>query len=449
MTREKYDHIPNIIESWTTMSKPNESIKVYEGVFILKNNNDEKVRVKGSITFEWLPRLGLSFSGEVLEECPDDFFNLYNKYKVIAENFEFDNALILNSNTKTNYQEYFKITTIKGIITGQPVKGDITIPVEKIQFSIPNLRDYFGDIVKKVSGNTSKTIRGRIKLENNDYTIILDKCIDYESRQKALNENGGYFILYNGEIKSRKGAINHEDVNDILSCLNTFITFLNGRQTAALFLEGVCGEGLIWTDYSKKYTPLYEHAVSWTCNDSTEEFNELWKNFSDWWKKDKMSLHFVIHRYIEANNSVFIVDSIVTAQTALELLYNWYIVEQNKIITNNHSQGLKGAANKIRLLLSQLNIPFEIPAHFINLRNFIKDNGKIEDGPDAIVQVRNAIIHTQESKIKFLEKISAETNNEIRNLSIWYIEMILLRILNYKGKYINRCSSINTVEAKQ
>ncbi|HLW08880.1 MAG TPA: hypothetical protein VKX35_00650 [Fermentimonas sp.] len=449
MTREKNDDIPNIIESWTTMSKPNEPIEVYEGEFILKNNNDEKVRVKGSITFEWLPRLGLSFSGEVLEECPDDFFNLYNKYKVIAENFEFDNALILNSNTKTNYQEYFKITTIKGIITGQPVKGDITIPVEKVQFSIPNLRDYFGDIVKKVSGNTSKKIRGRIKLENDDYTIILDKCIDYESRQKALKENGGYFILYNGEIKSRNGAVKLYDVNDVLSCLNSFITFLNGRQTAALFLEGVCGGNVIWTDYSKRYIPLYDHAVSWNYKDSTEGFNELWKNFSDCWKNDKMSLHFVIHRYIEANNSVFIVDSIVTAQTALELLYNWYIVEQKKIITNNHSQGLKGAANKIRLLLSQLKIPFEIPEHSTNLKTFIKQKGKINDGPDAIVQVRNAIIHTQERKIKFLEQISAEVNNEIRNLAIWYIERILLRMLKYKGKYNNRCSSINTVEAKQ
>ena len=83
------------------------------------------------------------------------------------------------------------------------------------------------------------------------------------------------------------------------------------------------------------------------------------------------------------------------------------------------------------------------------MRNFIKDNAQIEDGPDAIVQVRNAIIHTQERKIKFLEQISAEVNNEIRNLAIWYIEMILLRMLKYKGKYNNRCSSINTVEAKQ
>ncbi len=62
------------------------------------------------------------------------------------------------------------------------------------------------------------------------------------------------------------------------------------------------------------------------------------------------------------------------------------------------------------------------------------------DGVDAFVQIRNAIIHSQEEKRKKLETWDNSAKYEALQFSLKIIELSLLYILGYKGKYFNRCS---------
>jgi len=64
----------------------------------------------------------------------------------------------------------------------------------------------------------------------------------------------------------------------------------------------------------------------------------------------------------------------------------------------------------------------------------------LNDGVEAFVQIRNAIVHSQEGKRKKLTKISDNTKYQALQLSLWYIELSLLYVLEFKGKYYNRCS---------
>ena len=132
--------------------------------------------------------------------------------------------------------------------------------------------------------------------------------------------------------------------------------------------------------------------------------------------------------------------SIIMAQTALELLYNWWIIENKKIIIGKDSENIN-ASNKIRLLLSQLNINHTVPIAFSNLQAFIDSEKQIIDAPDATVQIRNAIVHSQEEKRKKLSSIHYKAKYEALQLCLWYIEMTLLKILEYDDKYYNRTSS--------
>lgn len=84
------------------------------------------------------------------------------------------------------------------------------------------------------------------------------------------------------------------------------------------------------------------------------------------------------------------------------------------------------ASNKIRLLLSQLEVSHAVPEAFTHLQKFVEENENITDAPEAVVQIRNAIHYM--------------AKHEALQLSIWYIEMTLLRILNFDEKYLNRCS---------
>ena len=75
------------------------------------------------------------------------------------------------------------------------------------------------------------------------------------------------------------------------------------------------------------------------------------------------------------------------------------------------------------------------------MQQFIDDHDNIIDAPDAVVQIRNAIIHSQEEKRKKLSEINHKAKYEALQLCIWYIEMSLLCILGFDEKYFNRCSS--------
>lgn len=448
----KRNNIPDIIESSIAMSEANTPIEIHKGEFYLKNK-DIEIKVKGSISFKWLPSLGQYFSGEVITKSNNNILSWEiaeeltgKEFKVINKDLKYGKGIVIN--TTINQGGNLEGTFIKGKIHKPNVVGDKSISVKKIAFSIPNFRSFIGSSVKKMSDNNRRILMNRLKLENDDYIIFIDKCLDYDAKLKSLNDNGGYIILYYGELKRKEGPVKIEDTKDVFHCLNTFITFLNGRRTAAIFSQGIYEHDVMWTDYSRKNIDPYKDIQSWTPKFTTEGFDVLWKKFSELWKdtNDKHFLTTVIHWYIEANNNRGFTDgSIVMAQSALELLYNWWIIEGKKMIVGKDSERLN-AANKIRLLLSQLNITHFAPEEFTDLKEFIENENEIKDAPDAIVQIRNAVVHSQEQKRRKLRNISIETKYEALQLSIWYIEMALLRILNYKFKYINRCSDSNHEE---
>ncbi len=164
-------------------------------------------------------------------------------------------------------------------------------------------------------------------------------------------------------------------------------------------------------------------------------FRKIWKQSPD----DKNFLITSIHWYVEANsNAGFSEGSIILAQTALELIYNWWIVENKKIILGKDSENIS-ASNKIRILLSQLNLSNTIPTAFTALRDLQKADNNLIDSPEAIVYIRNAIVHSQEKKRNKLSTIPTDAIYEAQQVYIWYIELSLLCILDYNDEYYDRC----------
>jgi hypothetical protein len=436
---EKNKDIPDIIESSIIMSEANISHKIYEGEFLLKSDSEE-IKVNGNISFDWVANSGSHFSGKVILEPSfyKSFSSSQSIYKIIINSLEFGNGFITNTSFGSNVEGAF----IKGTLSQQAVFGDKSVAVEKIIFSIPNFRDFHGLPVKKVTDKNFSTSMNRLRLENDNYIITIDKCQDYKARLESLEEKGGYIILYYGELISKKGPVKLEDTKDIFHCLDTFITFLNGKRTSAIFLQGIYADEVIWCDYTDYFVDPHKNVQSWPQRHSTRGLNELWQSFSSLWKDtdDKNFLTSAIHWYVEANgNRGFSEGSIIMAQTALELLYNWWIIERKKLIVGKDSENIN-ASNKIRLLLSQLNISHSVPGAFTQLQNFIDESKDIVDAPDAVVQIRNAIVHSQEEKRKKLSAIHYKAKYETLQLCIWYIEMALLCILDFDDRYFNRCS---------
>jgi hypothetical protein len=126
---------------------------------------------------------------------------------------------------------------------------------------------------------------------------------------------------------------------------------------------------------------------------------------------------------------------------ALELLYNWLIVEKNKLIIGKDSDNIS-LANKIRLLLNELNINNSVPENCSSL-NSAMNKYKFYDAPDAIVQIRNAIVHSNHDKrMRFID-LDVKSKTDVKRICIWYIEISIIKILGYEGRYFNRTSKSN------
>lgn len=440
-TNDYYETIPNVITSEYIMDKPNQSIDIFEGEYSLKKE-DRAITLKGKIFFNWLPTQNVKFEGLVKESELNyiDELDFCSEIELYINEYVLGKALIQNIKRSQNADLRIEVD---GIINSESIFGDTSISVSKVIFTIPNLRDLLGNPVKvKNEKGGVNTYLGRSIFENDKYVIIIDKLSNYKTLFDDLKKQGGFINLYTGEITKKKGDISFKEIQELRHTFSVFLSFLNGRRCTPLLLQGVHDNEIKWTDFTTYRTEPFKTVVSWLPMLPKDGLNELWCNFTNLWKNenDKDFLEFIVHWYLEANgNSAKIEGSIIIAQVALELIYNWLIIEKKKLIIGKDGENIS-AANKIRLLLSHIKLEIHTPNAQINLKKFIKDNNEIVDSVDAFVSIRNALVHSQVEKRKKLTKISPEVQIEALQLSIKYIEHSILSILDYKGKYYDRCS---------
>lgn len=430
---------PEIINLTVEMPKANQPISIYNGNFILKNERIE-IEPKGKIYFNWFPDLGSNFECEIyLEHKSISLLGRTNPLSLLIKDKKLGDVFI----TSTKFGSADIPVQLKGFLNNFTLLGDKTIPVDTIKFSVPNLREFRGTAVKHISESKIRSYANRVRFEDEKYQFILDKSFDYSERNNSLIDNGGYIINYAGQLKLKNNnPITFSETKEIFECFHYFISFLNGRRTSALFKKGSVKDEDFWIDYTNYYTDPFKIVNSWTSKSDIYDFDKIWKSFRKLWKdpESKNFLTSVIHWYVEANgNSGLIEGSIILSQTALELIYNWWVIEKKGMLSGKDKDNIS-ASNKIRLLLSQINQDFNVPSFFSNLQKIVNKSNEISDAPDAIVFIRNAIVHSQADKRKKLSEIPATAKFEALQVSIWYIELLLLKILGFEGKYHNRCA---------
>jgi len=428
------ENLNDLIESPIKMDEPNLNIKIYEGRFSI-GQNSKYLNLNGAIFFNWLPNSGTHFNGTTEDSISmvDDLFEEKELLDLIINNSFFGKCFISDTDFKNKQS-----VIIKGIISGEAILDDISINVDKISFSIPNLKEFMGLPVQKIDDINFYQGRNRICLENKNYIINIDKEISFKKKYEKLNSEGGYMILYGGELTKKNGYISYKESQQIFECLNYFLTFINGRRTSAFFLHGTTNKKINWIDYTDQFIDIHKYSISWASKNSVNAIMQVWKKFSTLWDKpnDREFLQYAIHWYVEANKSSAITESaIIMVQTALELIYNWLVVEHKKILVGKDSRDIS-ASNKIRLLLSIINIESSVPKEFSEL---LKISDTL-DGPEIITKIRNSIVHSNEDKRKELKKIDSLAKFQALTLSIWYIELSLLYILECRGTYYNRCA---------
>lgn len=436
----KLEDYPEILTPKVEMKNPNENISLNAGTYTIKWK-DKVFKSDGSLIFKWLPRLTVKFRGKL----GNDFNYSWIKkpfetdliVEITCENQKFSSKGVIY---KIREKEEFNIVCS---IPPQVEVGQKEINVEHVRFEIANLRSFHGSIVR-----TSKSgIHNRLEFINTESKITIDKYANFSELSHNLNETGGYQLLYTGKLElNSKKKISFEKSTEIIETFSYFLLFINGRRCFPFFRTGIIDNCEVWSSYSPFFNAHYQHVYSWASDFNNNGLEDIWKDFSELWKDldDRESIKTILHWYTEANsNSGYIEGSIVLIQNALELLFLWLISEKMKYVNLREADNLSASA-KIGFLLSLYNINPSLPDEFDSLPKFAKQNNLI-NGPESFTNIRNCIVHPNHKKRKVLKEIESLAKAEALHLGIWYVEIILLKHLNFKGTYINRCKSLKNI----
>lgn len=426
--------VPESIAPTVPMKEPNIDLPVYEGMLNLKAG-DLDLEVMGKITFSWNPRPQAVLSARIPYEKKNWGIE---RYEVYIDGVLFGNCLII-SKTLTNFADELPIYAI---FTGPCVLGDRSIGVSEVRFSVPNMDKIRGSNTYTLTDNNGLSQNAnRLEFSAGVYKITIDWRQDYEEMRDNLSWKGGYMVLYGGRIARSDGKpLTLEEVRNDLYSVGRFLSFLNGKRTTPIFLHGVHEGEVLWRDYTEFNVQRETPARSWSPKMFNPQIGQLLTNFFEYNKDkdDDYALDVAIHWYTEANTGAgYLEGSTIMAQSALELLYNWILIEKMQLIKGKDAENIS-AANKIRLLLSQMKIDYMAPASFVFLNGFIEDTPEIADAPEATVYVRNAIVHAQLEKRKKLQSIPLPARQQALELTLWYIEMALLFVLGYNAGYVDR-----------
>ncbi|MBC5838056.1 hypothetical protein [Flavobacterium muglaense] len=410
-----YKLIPELIENFIDFPKPNHTMEMFIGDFELRNH-ECSIGVNGKIYFSWFPEYGNYFTGTFLFgdfdkyiSNPVDYFDIYIDEKKIST------ALIIKCITSLPSTNLF----LKGVLTDKIFFGDKDLKIEVINFSIPNLRSINGNVVR----DKKKSIKARILLENDLWRIEIDKKSNYHELRDQLLIVGGYDLLYSGKITRLDGT--HFDtgmVEDIFMNLDLFLSFINGRNTSSLFLNGIKQNEIVWSDYTSKTVDVFEDNFYPIFERNVDGINLMWKEFSKICqsKKGQIFIKNILHWYIQSKKQAGLLDgSIIMAQTGLEILYHY--------ITDN-KEDLNKTPSKLRKLLIYLEVnDKEIPLKSKEMINFSTNflDKKYQGIIGTITTVRNDLIHSKE---KFIDIISFQLKFEVYNINLWLIEISLLKI---------------------
>jgi hypothetical protein len=247
-----------------------------------------------------------------------------------------------------------------------------------------------------------------------------------------------------GQIAREDGStFSSEQASDLLTCLHYFLSFTLGRWAGLALPIGFDAAGnRVFEEWGLRSSAdgAWNSSLSWFDPLHGELIAQVFPGFLTLWKNDvwRIPIANAIYWYLgSCNHSVDIgVDTgIILAQTALELLaWNYCVVDRKVVSRKAFERGGLVAADKMRLLASVLGIPCALTPSIAAMQP--KTGARWEDSMDAITRIRNALVHP-DARTPF----TTTDYYEAWRLSMWFIDLVLLRLCKHVGSYVNRLNT--------
>lgn len=435
---EPSNHIPTLDTSSIPVAltpiyrttKPNEPIRLYAGPFSTIDNAGQSIAMTGTLDWSWQPHPRTYLTG-AFRSNPIQFLTT--------------NRLQLTLDTKG--------VTVPAIVTHLDLSGNIravlsspveiapALPIQGLMFHVPNYHTLHG---LPVTYHGKDIAYNRLDLDAEDWHITLDaietwKTVgDLSTLHHETSAQSGNAISHTGLLtKANGGLFTLNDAREIVDCLGLFLSFTLGRWTTPILLVGLdtSGTHASW-DWSAGRVDPYVVNRSWPAlyPPPQQSLPHAWQGFVNLRRKWGPALGVCLEWYIQANSASVSATGVILSQTALELLF-WQIVGE-PVLLGEVDQKLR-FSDTLRLLLNACGISSAIPPTLSRLVAEAKRNdNKWVDGPHALNVIRNAFVHAR--KLPMALGVDFTAVEEVRQLALWYIEIILLRQMAYTGRVSRR-----------
>ena len=419
-------------------SDVNEPILLHEGRFRV-GAGDRCIDASGSAHLRWLPSPGIAFDIETDEPVGFDLDSL---------------TVELPGFTTKNVVAYSTVApgSIRAFAAAMECGGERRLL--SVGFQIVNFPDVITPGPSAVPGDPTAiagdfgTIQ-TVDLNHDGWQFRIVAVPESGDRCDQLKATGGYAFTHVGQLtRVDNSDFSVEQARDILESLRQFLSFARGAA-CALPIHWGRGEDdeIVWRRFQSPIVdPWRRSHLSWigkgllTGEILAGLFDPFCGIHGD--RNHRESLVVALHWYRHCNtNSSGLEGSLVLGMAALELLGALIVVDRNGSMTaRRYDKKLRGA-EKLQELLSALKVQADIPRRYEALTRFAQNNGNW-DSCQALVELRNGFVHAKEERrrIVFGSDGKAATPGALQ-LSLWYQELALLRLLEYRGSYFNRTTA--------
>ena len=313
---------------------------------------------------------------------------------------------------------------------------------DTVVFHVPNFVDYHGATVR--DAQATAFWHGRLALESAMWRWTLDRTQRGNALLGFLGDAGGYAITHVGHLERRDGQpFAWADAEQALVQIGYFLSFLRGQWCRPALPVGFANDVPIQQQWGAPHLSAWRYRPSWFPHRAvldTAALNTAFGTFMDRfddavWGEPLVS---ALHWYVEANlNAGGIEGALILAATALELLA-WAYLVQAHVVLAGPAFNATSAADALRLLLQHTGIPTAIPPA-LGALHAVAVAWNAVDGPDLFIKLRNRIVHppTRSSQLSIIA-IPRDERQQAHDLGLWYLELVLLRVMNYDGPYFNR-----------
>jgi len=350
-------------------------------------------------------------------------------------------AVATISNARLSCGERERSVGVRGDVSRNVVIGK-NATARHVIFHVVNFWPY---LAPRPANATPEYHVGRVVFEGGGWRVTLQTVPDLQQLLDSLHASSGYGITHAGKAERIDGTpVSPEDASDLFNALHSFLSFARGSWSPPILYIGVAQDGShVWQDWSVRHASPWTFVSTWFPEHEPQCLARLFPGFMRvWLDQDRRDiLQVAIYWYVEANVAWGIESAVMLCQSGLERLAYYIMVHEKSRLREDdfRPRGLS-AADRLRRLLAEFGLPTAIGPPKLRVQQLptLAVAQGWSDAPEALVQLRNSIVHPDQRNLQRLAKYPVAARIEALTVWLWYFELVLLKWLGFSGNYVNR-----------